>query len=120
MSDRREILQPRGADVQPTVLRVVGQWVAQSSAFSNSAVLSIRRAAEFLRRETPRYLLVTALNRCTAADGCREQPLLALILQEGNAQHQRRRDSAVRCIALLDAALGRPGCARIALNAPHC
>jgi hypothetical protein len=31
--------------------------VAQSSAFSNSAVLSIRRAAEFLRRETLRCLL---------------------------------------------------------------
>jgi hypothetical protein len=33
------------------------QRVAQSSAFSNSAVLSIRRAAEFLRRETRRCLL---------------------------------------------------------------
>jgi len=33
------------------------QRVAQSSAFSNSAVLSIGRAAEFLRGETQRHLL---------------------------------------------------------------
>ena len=26
---------------------------------------------------------------CTAADGCREQPLVAVILQEGNARHNR-------------------------------
>jgi len=29
---------------------------------------------------------VTALNRCAAADGCRDRPLLAVILQEGNAR----------------------------------
>jgi len=27
---------------------------------------------------------------CTAADGCREQPLLAVILQEGNVLRERR------------------------------
>jgi len=36
---------------------VPAQRVARSSGFSNSAVLHIRRAAEFLRRETVRYLL---------------------------------------------------------------
>jgi len=34
--------------------------------------------------------LVAALNRCTAADGCREQPLLTVILQEGDAPAQGR------------------------------
>ena len=36
------------------------------------------------RRPARHSSLATALNRCTAADGCREQPLLAVILQEGN------------------------------------
>ena len=40
----------------PTVLSFGGR-VAQNPAFSNSAVLYIRRAAEFLRREALCYLL---------------------------------------------------------------
>jgi hypothetical protein len=51
--------------------------------------------------------LVTALNRCTAADGCREQPLLAVILHDRNGIAMSRgsaRDGPafVGSIALLD------------------
>jgi hypothetical protein len=55
-------------------------------------------------------LLVTALNRCTAADGCREQPLLAVILQGGNdiAPQLRRSifSGAIGCKSALGRLLG--------------
>jgi hypothetical protein len=40
--------------------------------------------------------LVTVLNRCTAADGCPEQPLLAVILHEGNAWLSGRRSRSAQ------------------------
>ena len=36
----------------------------------------------------PDYLMDEFNGGCTAADGCRERPLLAAILQEANAQDQ--------------------------------
>jgi len=43
------------------------------------------------RAEARRYLMGEFNGGCTPADGCREQQLLAVILQEGNAPVQRRR-----------------------------
>ncbi|MBZ5682177.1 MAG: DUF4238 domain-containing protein [Acidobacteriia bacterium] len=50
---------PQGTEPDQTANKAFAglERVTQSSAFSNSAVLSISRAAEFLRREIPRYLL---------------------------------------------------------------
>ena len=71
LDDQRQVER---AYFQVPELRGFAKRVAQSSALSNSAVLSIRRAAEFLRRETLRYLLC---GRCGEWDilGCAPGPV---------------------------------------------
>ena len=65
----------------------------------------------------PDYLMGEFNGGCTTADGCREQPLLAAILQEANAPDNPRRRST-NALTTTDSGaavglmrlLGRPAC----------
>ena len=56
-----------------------GERVAQSSPFSNSAVLPITRAAEFLRCETLRYLLLRPTEEATITNRRVQSTVLAAV-----------------------------------------
>jgi len=72
-------------DVGPSRRGDRGLWPRQErSAQSEDNPANLKELPwRRLPRQSPP---VTALNRCAAADGCRDRPLLAVILQEGNAR----------------------------------
>ena len=63
-------------------------------------------------RAMPDYLMGEFNGGCTTADGCREQPLLAAILQEANARAQPPPSRSATPIIIYDRGTSRPavGC----------